>query len=369
VTLLLAFLLLRGLGTATGAPDGNDAFAGATRAPAEPTTLPTIAPTNQPTTVAKQPTMAPAEVLGQATSLDLAGAFAGDLPIVVTVAGSNLDKVHAVRFVSGSGAVIAAEVQTRATDQIKLSIPKLSEPIMGEVDYLLELDGIVQKVPAIILRDYRDRRPAQGVLADYTYTSRIAADEAGAYTGLLAEAVASSPALGKLRNGDQVDVLRDDLAGWYQVRISASADPAQVGQIGWIERWVIDNQSPPPPPTATAEPAAAVQIFTGRVYSAPTDAAVQCGSAFESSIYGSVENRTGKGIAGAVVRVTSADGRNSYTLTTGSGGVYSVGGLGCTTWNVRLISVPKAKIQANAVTVGNLNGGRFTSAEVRYRLR
>jgi hypothetical protein len=112
-----------------------------------------------------------------------------------------------------------------------------------------------------------------------------------------------------------------------------------------------------------------VQVFAGRVYSAPTDAAVQCGTAFESSIYGSIENSSGKGIAGAVVRVTSADGRNSYTLTTGRGGVYNVGGLGCTTWNVRLISVPKAKIQANLVTVKNLNGGRFTSAEVRYKLR
>ena len=112
-----------------------------------------------------------------------------------------------------------------------------------------------------------------------------------------------------------------------------------------------------------------MQVFEGRVYSAPTDAAVQCGSVFESSIYGSVENSSGKGIAGAVVRVTSADGRNSYTLTTGRGGVYNAGGLGCTTWNVQLISVPKAKIQANTVTVGNLNGGRFTSAEVRFKLR
>jgi eukaryotic-like serine/threonine-protein kinase len=165
-----------------------------------------------------------------------------------------------------------------------------------------------------------------------------------------------------------VDVLRDDLADWYQVRI-ASADPSQAGVVGWVERWLIDNQSPPPAPTATSVPTVAVQVFAGAVYSAPTDAAVQCGAAFESSIYGSVESSGGKGIAGAVVRVTSADRRNSYTLTTARGGIYTVGGLGCTTWTVRLISVPKAKIQANTVTVGNLNGGRFTSAEVRFKLR
>jgi hypothetical protein len=274
-----------------------------------------------------------------------------------------------VRFVSGSGAVIPAEMQTRVASQLKLSIRALPEPIQGEVNYALQFDGIVQKASVITLRDYRERKPTLGVLADYSYTSRVVADEIGAYAGLLAEATASSSTQGKLRNGDQVDVLRNDLADWYQVRIAASADPSQTGLVGWIERWLIDNQNPPPAPTATPEPTVAVQVFVGRVYSAPTDAAVQCGTAFESSIYGSIENSSGKGIAGAVVRVTSADGRNSYTLTTGRGGVYTVGGLGCTSWSVRLISVPKAKSQSNTVTVGNLNGGRFTSAEVRFKLR
>jgi len=379
VALLLAFLLLRGLGTGTSAPAVNGLVAGATLAPAVPTVQPPrlapTAPTDQPETMPQPPTIEPDAVLVLATGLVPASAFAGQLPIVITVAGTNLDKVRAVQFVSGSGAVISAEVQTRAADQLQLSIPALPEPIKGEVNYALQLDGIVQKVPAITLRDYRERKPAQGVLADYGYTSRVVADETGAYTGLLAEAAASSSTLGKLRNGDQVDVLRDDLADWYQVRIATSADPAQAGLVGWVERWLIDNQSPPPPPTATPEPTAtpaptaAVQVFAGRVYSAPTDKAVRCGTAFESSIYGSIENSSGKGIAGAVVRVTSADGRNRYTLTTGRGGVYNVGGLGCTTWNVRLISVPKARIQANLVTVKNLNGGRFTSAEVRYKLR
>ncbi|MEO7908230.1 MAG: protein kinase, partial [Roseiflexaceae bacterium] len=377
--LLLAFLLFRGpekpsVITPT-APAENGVAANATLAPAElstPTgapTVPTSAPTAQPETAAKPPTSAPAAVLAQATSIEPANAFAGQLPIVITIAGTDLDKVRTVQLVSSRGAVIPAEVQTRATDQIKLSITSLPEPIQGEVDYALQLDGVVQKVSVITLRDYRERRPVQGVLADYSYTSRVATDETGAYAGLLAEAAASSSALGKLRNGDQVDVLRDDMADWYQVRIATSTGPTQAGIIGWVERWLIDNQNPPPSPTATPAPTAAVQVFAGRVYSAPTDAAVQCGTAFESSIYGSVENSSGKGIAGAVVRVTSADGRNTYDLATGSGGVYQVGGLGCTAWNVRLISVPKAKIQANQVAVGNLNGGRYTSAEVRFRLR
>ncbi len=380
VVLLLGFLLVRSRGSTVGVALNATAVNDATSAPAVPTVapqratsaptiVPTIAPTDPPETAVQPPTTAPAAVLAQATSLDPAGAFVGQLPIVITVAGNNLDTVRAAQLVSGSGAVITAEVQTRTADQLKLNISRLPEPIKGEVNYALQLDGVVQKVSAITLRDYRERKPAQGVLADYSYTSRVVADAAGAYTDVLADAAAGSATLGKLRNGDQIDVLRDDLADWYQVRIVTSAESSQAGIVGWVERWLIDNQSPPPPPTAIPEPTAAVQVFIGRVYSAPTDAAAQCGTAFESSIYGSIENGSGKGIAGALVRVTSADSRNSYTLTTGRGGVYNLSGLGCTTWNVRLISVPKAKIQANIVAVTNLNGGHFTSAEVRYKLR
>jgi hypothetical protein len=375
VALLLIFLLLRGLGTATSATAVSDP----TSLPAVPTVAPRLAtstlvapttvPTERPETAAQPATAAPIEVPAEVTRLDPTSVFAGALPIMITVDGTNLDQVRLVRFVSSSGAVIPAEMQTRVPSQLKLSIRALPEPIQGEVNYVLQLDGVVQKASVITLRDYQERKPALGVLADYSYTSRVAADEAGAYAGLLAEAAPNSAAQGKLRNGDQVDVLRNDLADWYQVRIATSADPSQAGLVGWVERWLIDNQNPPPAPTATPEPTIAVQVFVGRVYSAPTDAAVQCGTSFESSIYGSIENSSGKGIAGAVVRVTSADGRNSYTLTTGRGGVFNFGGLGCTTWNVRLISVPNTKIQANTVKVANLNGGRFTSAEVRFKLR
>jgi hypothetical protein len=93
-------------------------------------------------------------------------------------------------------------------------------------------------------------------------------------------------------------------------------------------------------------------------------------AAFDSSIYGSVEDG-GRGISGARLRITSADGRNSFNVRTGRGGVYSVPGLGCTKWTVRLLSVPNAPngISANAVIVRNLNGGRYPAAEVRFRLQ
>jgi len=110
--------------------------------------------------------------------------------------------------------------------------------------------------------------------------------------------------------------------------------------------------------------------FVGRIYSTPTDGAGRHNATmFESTIYGSVESNSGKGIARAVIRVTSADGGNSFTTTTGPGGVYHLDGLGCTTWNVRLVSIPDEKIQANIVTVRNLNGGHLTAAEVRFKLQ
>jgi hypothetical protein len=315
-----------------------------------------------------RPTEPPAQP-AQASSVEPATIFAGALPIVLSVRGAYLDGVRAVQFVTGDGASIPAEVHARAADQLNLSIPALPEPIKGEVNYALQLDGVVQKVPAITLRDYRERKAVQGVLADYSFTNRVATDDAGAYTGMRSEPDARSQPVGRLRNGDQIDVLRDDIANWYQARISTSSDPAQAGVVGWIERWLIDNQGAPAAPAVpTAAPAAAL-VFVGRLYSAPTDAAAQCGASFQSSIYGSVENSSGKGIAGATLRVVSADGRHRYSVTTRRGGVYNVGGLGCTAWTIRLIGIPGSAIQANAVTVKNLNGGRFTSAEVRYRLQ
>jgi hypothetical protein len=176
------------------------------------------------------------------------------------------------------------------------------------------------------------------------------------------EPKADSQAVGRLRNGDEVEVLRDDIVGWYAARIRTSS-AGQAGVIGWIERWLVDNRDVPAAPQPL--------VFIGRIYSSPTDKAIQCGTSFESSIYGSVENSAGGGISGARLRIASADGRNTFNVTTRRGGIYSVPGLGCTTWTVRLLSVPNAPdgIRSNIVTVRNLNGGRFTAAEVRFKVQ
>jgi serine/threonine protein kinase len=297
----------------------------------------------------------------QVSSVEPQSAFVGALPLVLILRGALLDQVDTVRLVAEGRAPIDTALQPADASQLTLSVAALPEPVEGAVGYRLELDGVVLEAPEITLRDFVERKIVRGVLPQYDYTGRVASDATGAYTRMRAESNVDSTPSGPLRNKDSVEILRDDMDGWYRVRIRSSTDSAQVGTTGWVERWLVDNQDVPAKP--------ALLVFTGRVYSAPTDAAVQCGAAFDSSIYGGVEDANGRGISGARVRITSADGHNTYNVTTGRGGVYSVPGLGCTTWTVRLISVPSAPagIQANPVTVRNLNGGRFTSAEVRFK--
>jgi hypothetical protein len=331
------------------------------------TTVPPTTTVETPTAAAPAVTARPPDPTAtlqpapQVSSVEPQTAFVGTLPLVLTLRGAALDQVHTARLIADGRTPIAATLQPDGASQLTLSVAALPEPLDGEVQYRLELDSVRLEAPTISLRDFVQRKVVQGVLARYTYTRRVASDATGPYTRMRADPNVDSRPAGPLRNDDGIEVLRDDVEGWYQVRVRSSGDPAQVHTTGWVERWLVDNQDMPAKPTPLA--------FAGRVYSAPTDAAVQCGTAFDSSIYGSVEDTNGRGISGARVRITSADGHNSYTVTTGRGGIYSVPGLGCTTWTVRLVSVPNAPngIQANPVTVRNLNGGRFTSAEVRFK--
>lgn len=88
----------------------------------------------------------------------------------------------------------------------------------------------------------------QGVREAYNYTDRIASDQFGVYTRLRSEPNVESSRGAYLRNTDQVQVLeaRDS---WYYIRILQNGDESQVGQEGWIERWLIDNELVPPTPT------------------------------------------------------------------------------------------------------------------------
>jgi hypothetical protein len=131
------------------------------------------------------------------------------------------------------------------------------------------------------------------------------------------------------------------------------------------------SPSPPPTQVPTQAPISAPRpvVFAARVFDKPTDAAVKCGTAFASRVWGVVKDRNGRGVYRAIVQISSTDGKNRFSRATNNQGGFEVPGLGCTRWVVRLISVPRAPgVQAQAVNVG-LNGGRYSGAGIEFRQR
>jgi eukaryotic-like serine/threonine-protein kinase len=298
----------------------------------------------------------PARDVPAAVSIEPPASYVGTLPLALTVRGSQMDGAGEARLVAASGATIEPEVRSQGPSEALLVITELPGPLDGEQTFVLVLDGVEQPV-SVALRDYRERMTLQGVREEYLYTGRVGRDSSGALTQMLAQPEGGSQAVAVLRDGDVVELLRDDVPGWYQVRLRIQGQITQSSVIGWIERWLVDNQGAP---EAT--------LFASVLGRTPTDAAVRCGSQFRSSVYGSVERADGSGIGGALVRVSSADGRNTFTQRTRSDGTYTVGGLGCTTWLVELAEVPGVSgLKADPVAVQNLNGGLYTAAEVRFR--
>lgn len=294
-----------------------------------------------------------------ARTLDPAEALVTSMALTVTVRGERLDQVRDAALVSADGTLMPAALQAHTADRITLLIAPPARPLNGAIAYTLQLDGQRQPGVAIRLRDFIERRTVQGVRADYAYTSRVASDARGPYTTLRAEPRVQAQPVGQLRVGDQVELLQDDVAGWYNVRIRTSADQALVGTAAWVERWLIDNQQVPLPGR---------QVYAGTYSEQAFDQNARCGAAFESTIWGSVEDRAGNGIGGAVVQVTSSDRQTSYRASTKADGSYSVPGLGCTTWVVRLVGLPNGQeFQANGVYIRTLNGGRASSVAVRFR--
>lgn len=306
-----------------------------------------------------------------------AAVFSGALPTSVVVRGSQLANASRFRFVADGFAPLDATISSQTNDMVTLELLPPTSPITGEVQLQIEIDGDVQQIP-LTLRDFREQLEVKGISSDLAYTQRVTQDDAGPLSTLKATPDPASADLVSLRLGERLAIL-EERAGWYRVRITRTDDPAHLNQEGWIEQWLVSGEDVPPMPTAvptavppTAAPrrptAVPVPAFVGGLGQRPVDAAIQCGTRFESSVYGGVTDAQGRPIVGATISVTSADGRNRFRATTRRGGVYTIGGLGCTTWVVRLTSVPgNAQFNANAVTVRHLNGGFYTAAEVRFR--
>lgn len=293
-----------------------------------------------------------------ATALSPTEIYTATLPIALTVQGTDLDRGRVFSLVS-DGQTISLERESITSDRATLRLARMTFPVHGELTLALAIDGVLQPGVNVTLRDFLVQKLVQGVRPEYVFTDRVGIDELGAYTSLRMLPDAASDRFAVLRNGDAVELLRVDAPGWYQVRIRRGVAAMHIGAIGWIERWLIDGEGAPSPPQP---------VFIGRLGATATDAAIRCGTEFRSSIYGIVEDKAGNGIAGATITVTSADGRNRFSTTTQRNGTYTIPGLGCTAWIVRLVAAPGIpEVQADAITVTNLNGGRYTAAEVRFR--
>lgn len=168
-------------------------------------------------------------------------AYVAAAPIDFMIWGTRLDQVATAQLVTTGGKPIMLEYKASGADQAIVRLTQATAIPNGEATYVLRLDGKNQAAVAVTLRDYKARVEVKGVNEAYSDRSRIERDAAGLYTQLRPKPAQKQAFIGVLRNGDQVDILRDDRAGWYQVRIYASSDPGQVGTVGWIEANLIDG--------------------------------------------------------------------------------------------------------------------------------
>jgi serine/threonine protein kinase len=223
----------------------------------------TPAPSPVPTRTSVPPTALPTP---QIDDIDVSSAYVGEFaewPIMMTITGDALD-VFEEAIVSredGQGLRIVRDVIVQSPEEVEIAFQSsrdLPEVSAGDTAYAVELrgDGVSKEV-MFEVRDYLETREVQGVRADYMYTRRVAVEGDDVYTRMRMQADSGSEAGAVLRNGDQLDVVNDTVDGWYKARIRTSSDPEAAnleGQIWWIERWLVDNESVPPRPTPTPVP-------------------------------------------------------------------------------------------------------------------
>lgn len=384
IAVILLWIFFTGDGNASETSPGN----GLTFA--TPTTM-----ANEPTATLvagmPAPTSTPAPVPVKVNTVEPNTVTITDELFQLTLTGSDFTEVEQVVLMpeqtDHAPVSMTFEVQS-PTDMIVRPAEQVSPP-GGPVVYTLVVNN--QAAGSVTLQDFIRSVQAQGILR--TYLNRNPAlffdgrSGFGAFLWAEAEQQNRVPATEGhvvISNGDTLEILDESVAGMYRVRVRSntldSADPQVIGTTGWIVRWLIDNQGIPQAPApavapgpgqapgqAPAQPQPGPMVFSGSLFEQPTDGSVQCGTAFESGVWGTVYGRGG-GIAGAVVQATSADGGNSFSGVTNGQGNFSIGGLGCTTWFVQVVSVPGGNVQSQAVSV-NLNGGRYSGAGIDFYMQ
>jgi hypothetical protein len=310
-----------------------------------------VAPTSAATALAAQPlSQTPtATQPATATKIEPDRVVTGTLPITLKVAGINLDQVNQATLNLPNGTAATAAFQPGATDQFTMLLSALPQGAGRELTLTLQLDGTPQAAAAVVVQDYMTSKPVGGVRAEYAYTNRV--NPAGPYTRMRAEPRVASTPVGMLYNDDTVDILRDNVEGWYLLRIFKSRDPGQQGVTGWIERWLIDNVGvPPASPTPTPLP---VARFSARV-DINFEGSGTSGQ-FRSCVAGRVRAADGSPYAGAQVNVNNGP-KNSFNAKTGRDGVYRMCGLGASHWDVILRQVPGVVLAQQPSGVVYLNG-------------
>jgi len=219
--------------------------------PATPLVTPSPTPTMTPS-----PLPSPSPVLAfRVDRIIPTELFTGAIPLEFTVQGAGLSTVRTATLRAAGYEPIALTIIAGSSDsELRLRLANLKTSLAGAIPFTLELNGTPVPGAAVTLRDFISIRTVAGVRAEYRYTGRIEEDGQGLFSRLYAEPVATSSLTDPIRNGDEVEILSDQPAGWYRIRLRTSSDQNLAGRSGYIERWLIDNIDVPPPPTPTVPP-------------------------------------------------------------------------------------------------------------------
>jgi hypothetical protein len=181
--------------------------------------------------------------------------------VTLTLQGDNLAQMHTVSLIASDGLTVPLTmVPVDQSDAMEVVINDLDGSLQRETMYTLDMSSTIPLTGTtpltITLRDYLETRLVEGIREEYAPdTDRIAINESGqVFTRLRTIPDFSSDRGAVLRSGDRVDILRDDTADWYEIRIFESSEAESQGERGWVERWLVDNEGLPEALVPTQSP-------------------------------------------------------------------------------------------------------------------
>ena len=237
---------------AEGTPEATEEAEGTPEATEEAEGTPEAKATKAPAKETSVPTPKPLLSITEITPTE---AFGGNLPFSFAVKGEQLETLKSAELVATTGLTVPLQLEKEGNASLKLIVPAGAKLAEGTATYKVRFlaspplaSDVVDKLPSLTLRDYLESKVVRGVRIRYDYTNRIVLNEGLAQTQMRADPDVKSARQKALRNGEQVEILRNDVAGWYKLRIQSSEQKERIGAVGWIERWMVDDEGVPPPP-------------------------------------------------------------------------------------------------------------------------